>query len=279
MTTPLEDDAIELIRDLIRIDSVNTGEASTIGDGETRAARYVQSRLAEVGIDSELVEPVPGRGSVVARIAGSDPDAEALIVHAHLDVVPVQADDWTHPPFGAEIHDGLLYGRGAVDMKNFAGVILAVAREFARAGVVPRRDLVFAFLADEEAGGTWGAAWLVENRPDLFAGAGDAISEVGGFSVPLAAGRRAYLIATAEKGIGGVTLTARGDAGHASRPRPDDPVTRLAGAVARIGEHRFPVVRTPASSASSRRSARRTARTSPTTGSTPSSTPSGSSAG
>ncbi|MGO1768754.1 MAG: M20/M25/M40 family metallo-hydrolase [Microbacterium sp.] len=246
MTTPLEDDAIELIRDLIRIDSVNTGEASTIGDGETRAARYVQSRLAEVGIDSELVEPVPGRGSVVARIAGSDPDAEALIVHAHLDVVPVQADDWTHPPFGAEIHDGLLYGRGAVDMKNFAGVILAVAREFARAGVVPRRDLVFAFLADEEAGGTWGAAWLVENRPDLFAGAGDAISEVGGFSVPLAAGRRAYLIATAEKGIGGVTLTARGDAGHASRPRPDDPVTRLAGAVARIGEHRFPVVRTPA---------------------------------
>lgn len=246
MAPSLEDDAIELIRDLIRIESVNTGEAATIGDGETRAARYVQERLAEVGIDSELVEPVPGRGSVVARIPGSDPDAEALIVHAHLDVVPVQAEDWTHPPFGAEIHDGVLYGRGAVDMKNFAGVILAAARAFARSGVVPRRDLVFAFLADEEAGGTWGAAWLVEHRPDLFAGAGDAISEVGGFSVPFTPGRRAYLLATAEKGIGGVTLTARGDAGHASRPRPSDPVTRLAGAVARIGEHRFPVVRTPA---------------------------------
>lgn len=242
----LEHESVEFVRDLIRIDSVNTGDPDTIGDGETRAARLVQARLEEVGIETTFVEPIPGRGSVVARVAGSDPDAGALLVHAHLDVVPVAAADWTHPPFGADIVDGLLYGRGAVDMKDFAGVILAVAREFARSGIRPRRDLIFAFLADEEAGGRWGASWIVDNRPDLLAGATEAISEVGGFSVPLVEGRRAYLLATAEKGVGGVVVTARGESGHASRPRPEDPVTRLASAVARIGEHRFPVVHTPA---------------------------------
>ncbi|MGF6823969.1 acetylornithine deacetylase/succinyl-diaminopimelate desuccinylase-like protein [Microbacterium sp. ZKA21] len=242
----LETEAVEFVRDLIRIESVNTAVAETIGDGETRAARYVQERLHEVGISTEFVEPVPGRGSLVARIAGTDPDAAALVVHAHLDVVPVDSAEWVHPPFGAVIEDGLLYGRGAVDMKNFAGVILAVARHLARSGTRPRRDLIFAFLADEESGGVWGAGWLVDNRPDLFHGASEAVSEVGGFSVPLAGDGRAYLLATAEKGVGGVRLTARGEAGHASRPQPDDAVVRLAGAVARIGTHRFPVVRTPA---------------------------------
>jgi len=244
--TLVEDETLEFVRALIRIESVNTGDPDTIGDGETRAARLVQERLEDAGIPTTFLEPVPGRGSVIARLAGTDPDAGALIVHAHLDVVPVDERDWTRPPFGAAIEEGLLYGRGAVDMKNFAGVMLAVAREFARSGSRPRRDLIFAFLADEEAGGRWGASWIVDNRPDLLAGATEAISEVGGFSVPLAEGRRAYLLATAEKGVGGAVLTARGQAGHASRPRPDDPVVRLASAVARIGEHRFPVVRTPA---------------------------------
>ena len=250
MPTPLEDEALALVRDLIRIDSVNTGIAATIGDGETRAARYVQERLAEVGIESELIEPRPGRASLVARIRGSDPDAGALLVHAHLDVVPVDEEDWTHPPFGAEIHDGYLYGRGAVDMKDYAGIVLAVARHFAREGIVPRRDLVLAFLADEESGGVWGAGWLVENRPDLFEGVTEALSEVGGFSVPLTgeAGdeRRAYLLATSEKGVAWSTLTARGHAAHGSRPTDDNAVVRLATAVARVGAHRFPVVRTPA---------------------------------
>jgi len=244
--TLLEDEALRFVRDLIRIDSVNTGDPATIGDGETRAARLVQAALEELGIETVFVEPVPGRGSVVARLRGSDPDAGALIVHAHVDVVPVQAEDWTHDPFGAEIEDGILYGRGAVDMKDYAGVILACARHFVREGIVPRRDLIFVFLADEESGGTWGASWLVDHRPELFAGATEAVSEVGGFSVPLGDGRRAYLLATAEKGVGSAAITARGDAGHASRPLPSDPVTRLAGAVSRIGEHRFPVVRTPA---------------------------------
>lgn len=242
----LETEALAFTRDLIRIDSVNTGIAATIGDGETRAARFVQERLADAGIPAEFVEPRPGRGSVIARVRGSDPAAGALVVHAHLDVVPVDGQEWTHPPFGAEVHDGWLYGRGAVDMKNYAGTILAVARHFGREGIVPRRDLIFAFLADEEAGGVWGAGWLVENRPDLFAGATEALSEVGGFSIPVGDGRRAYLAATSEKGVAWATLTAHGRAGHGSRPTTDNAVVRLARAVAALGGHEFPIVRTPA---------------------------------
>jgi acetylornithine deacetylase/succinyl-diaminopimelate desuccinylase-like protein len=246
MPTPLEDEALEFIRALIRIDSVNTGEAATIGDGETRAALFVKDKLEEVGYHVDLVEPQAGRASVVARLAGADPDAGALVLHAHLDVVPVEEADWTHPPFGAEIHDGILYGRGAVDMKNYAGTILAIARAYRRQRIVPRRDLIFAFFADEEAGGVWGARWIVRNRPELLSGATEAISEVGGFSVPLADDRRAYLVATAEKGVTWATLTARGHAAHGSRPTPDNAVVRVARAVAAVGAHRFPVVRTPA---------------------------------
>ncbi|MBO1900519.1 M20/M25/M40 family metallo-hydrolase [Leucobacter weissii] len=261
MTSLLEEEALEFVRELIRIESVNTGDPATIGDGETRAVRFIQERLREVGIASELIEPRPGRGSLVARIPGSDPGAGALLVHAHVDVVPVEERDWTRPPFAAEIHDGYLYGRGAVDMKNYAGTVLAVARHLARERIAPRRDLVLAFLADEEAGGLWGAGWLVDRRPELFAGVTEAISEVGGFSVPLdgdgrrdedgdeapgADPRRAYLVATSEKGVAWATLTARGRAGHGSRPTEDNAVVRLAGAVRRIGEHRFPIVRSPA---------------------------------
>jgi len=242
----LQHEAVELTRSLLRIDSVNTGIAETIGDGETRAARFVQEQLTEVGVESELIEPRAGRGSVVARLRGSDPSAGALVVHAHLDVVPVEGQEWTYPPFGGEVHDGWLYGRGAVDMKNFAGTILAVARHFARHEITPRRDLIFAFLADEEAGGVWGASWLVDNRPELFAGASEALSEVGGFSIPLDAGRRAYLAATSEKGVAWATLTARGRAAHGSRPTDDNAVVRLSKAVAAVGEHAFPIVRTPA---------------------------------
>jgi acetylornithine deacetylase/succinyl-diaminopimelate desuccinylase-like protein len=255
MDAALEQETIEIARDLIRIESVNTGDPATIGDGEERAARYVRDRLAEVGVSGEFVLPTPGRGSFVVRIPGRDRSAGALLVHTHLDVVPVDAADWSVPPFAAEIreddrHGEVLYGRGAVDMKGFAGTVIAVARELARSGVVPRRDLVLAFLADEEAGGVWGAKWLVENRPELFAGVTEAIGEVGGFSVPLPTAhdgvRRAYLLATAEKGAGWLRLRARGAAGHASTPGADTAVLRLARAVVALGEHRFPVERTDA---------------------------------
>jgi acetylornithine deacetylase/succinyl-diaminopimelate desuccinylase-like protein len=252
MDAAVEQETIEIARDLIRVESVNTGDPATIGDGEERAARYVRDRFHEVGISGEFVLPTPGRGNFVVRIPGRDRSAGALLVHAHLDVVPVDAADWSVPPFAAEIreddaHGEVLYGRGAVDMKGFAGSVVAVARELARSGVIPRRDLVLAFLSDEEAGGVWGAKWLVENRPELFAGVTEAIGEVGGFSVPLPGGeRRAYLLATAEKGAGWVRLRARGAAGHASLPGPDTAVLRLARAVAALGEHRFPVERTDA---------------------------------
>jgi len=247
----LEQETIAIARDLIRIDSVNTGDPATMGDGEERAARYVRDRLAEVGISGEFLLPTPGRGNFIVRIPGRDRSAGALLVHAHLDVVPVDAADWSVPPFAAEVREDdaygeVLYGRGAVDMKGFAAAVVAVARS----GVVPRRDLVLAFLADEEAGGVWGAKWLVENRPDLFAGVTEALGEVGGFSVPLPTAhdgvRRAYLLATAEKGAGWVRLRARGPAGHAATPGPDTAVLRLARAVAALGEHRFPVERTDA---------------------------------
>jgi acetylornithine deacetylase/succinyl-diaminopimelate desuccinylase-like protein len=246
----LEHETIDIVRDLIRIESVNTGDPATIGDGETRAARYVQERLEEVGVTGEFVEATPGRGSLLVRIPGSDPSAGGLLVHAHLDVVPVDPADWSVPPFDADVREDsrygeLLYGRGAVDMKGFAGTVVAVAREWARTGTVPRRDLILAFLADEEAGGVWGARWLVENRPEHFDGATEAIGEVGGFSVPLPAGRdgprRVYLLATAEKAAGWVRLRARGVAGHASRPGRDSAVLRLARAVVKLGEHRFPI--------------------------------------
>jgi len=251
----LEDETIDLVRDLIRIESVNTGDPGTIGDGEARAARYVAERLAEAGIEGEYVEPAPGRGNLVARIRGSDPSAGALLVHAHLDVVPVDAAEWSVPPFAAEVLDDsrygeVLYGRGAVDMKGFAGTVVAVARAMRRARVVPRRDLVLAFFADEEAGGAWGADWLVEHRPDVFAGVTEAIGEVGGFSVPVpGVARRAYLLATAEKGVGWGILRTRGVAGHASRPTRDNAVARIARAVAALHDHEFPLRRTEATAA------------------------------
>lgn len=246
----LERETVEIVRDLIRIETVNTGEPDTIGDGEARAARYVRERLAEVGVYGEYVETTAGRGNLVVRIPGRDRSAGALLAHAHLDVVPVDAAAWSVPPFAAEVRDDVLYGRGAVDMKGFAGTLVAVARELARTDTVPRRDVVLAFFADEEAGGVWGARWLAEHRPELFDGVTEAIGEVGGFSVALPAStggpRRAYLLAAAEKGPGRALLRARGPAGHASRPTTDNAVVRLARAVAALGAHPFPVQRTDA---------------------------------
>jgi len=251
-TALLEAETLRIARDLIRIESVNTGDPRTIGDGEARAARLVQSLLEEAGYETHYAESTPGRGNLVARLAGADASRGALIAHAHLDVVPAEAADWTHPPFAAELHDGFLYGRGALDMKSHAAALVATARAFRREGVVPARDLIFAFFSDEEAGGVWGVRWLIDNRPEWFAGATEAVSEVGGFSVPFG-DRRGYLVATAEKGVGRLDVTARGSAGHGSRPTSDNAITRVARAVAAIGEHRFPLEPTTAAEAFARR--------------------------
>ena len=234
-----EDEVVDLCRDLIRIDSSNPTS------NEREAAEYVAAKLAEVGIEPTLYESEPGRTSVLARIQGADPSRDALLVHGHLDVVPADPSEWSVPPFAGEIVDGLLYGRGAVDMKDMDAMILSVVRNLARTGRKPPRDIVLAFLADEEAGGTKGAHWLVDNKPELFEGCTQAVSEVGGFSVTVAENQRLYLIQTAEKGMAWMKLTARGRAGHGSFLNDDNAVTALTEAVTRIGRHTFPVQLTP----------------------------------
>ncbi|MCW4464909.1 M20/M25/M40 family metallo-hydrolase [Glutamicibacter sp. MNS18] len=243
MTTPeavelMESEAVEFCRKLIQIDTTNFG--GNKGAGELEAARYVAGLLDEVGLETTIYESAPGRANVVTRMAGADRSLPALVVHGHLDVVPAIAEDWSVDPFGAEVIDGMIWGRGAVDMKNMDAMIIAAVRHMRRQGIVPPRDLVIAFFADEEAGGDYGAGWMVQNHPEVFAGATEAISEVGGFSVEIN-GRRAYMLQTAEKGIAWLKLTAAGMAGHGSQINTENAVTRLAGAVSRIGEHQWPL--------------------------------------
>ena len=237
-----QDEVASLCSDLIRIDTSNRGDHS--GPGERAAAEHVAALLAEVGLAPQIFESHPGRASVVTRMAGEDPSRPALLVHGHLDVVPADAADWSTHPFSGDIADGVVWGRGAVDMKDMDAMMLATIRQRMREGRRPPRDVVIAFLADEEAGGTWGAQWLVDNHPRLFEGVTEAIGEVGGFSATIG-GQRLYLIQTAEKGMAWLRLTARGTAGHGSMIQPDNAVTELAETVARIGRHEWPVRLTP----------------------------------
>src|SRR3954471_13127693 len=182
-------EVVDLCRDLIRIDTSNFGDDS--GPGERKAAEYVAGLLDEVGIDSRLYESEPGRTSVVARWGGDQGDG--LLLHGHLDVVPAAAEDWRLDPFSGEIEDGYLWGRGAVDMKDFDAMLLAVVRQRQREGRVPDRPVVLCFTADEEAGGHRGAEVLVNEHPEEFEGITEAVGEVGGFSATVR-GRRIYLI-------------------------------------------------------------------------------------
>ena len=234
-----QDEVVEICRDLIRFESVNDGTGR--GKGEREAAEYVAGQLAEVGLEPQLFESAPGRASVVARIEGEDSSRDALLVHGHLDVVPAEPKAWTYDPFAAEIADGCVWGRGAVDMLDMDAMVLAVVRDRLRTGRRPPRDVVLAFVADEEAGGTYGASWLVDHQPQLFEGCTEGISEVGGFSLSVNDDVRLYMIETAEKGMGWIRLTAEGTAGHGSMLSSDNAVTELCEAVARLGRHRFPV--------------------------------------
>ncbi|WP_243795107.1 M20/M25/M40 family metallo-hydrolase [Saccharopolyspora gloriosae] len=238
-----EDEVVGLASDLIRIDTTNTGDPATLA-GERVAAEYVADKLAEVGYETTYVESGdhPGRGNVIARLPGAGSDRGGLLVHGHLDVVPADASEWSVHPFSGAVQDGYVWGRGAVDMKDMLAMSLAVARRFKRDGITPKRDIVFAFLADEEAGGLQGAQWLADHRPELFEGCTEAISEVGGYSVTFKDGVRAYLVQTAEKGIRWLKLRTRARAGHGSMVHEDNAVTQLAEAVSKLGRHRFPLV-------------------------------------
>ncbi|HEX9065601.1 MAG TPA: M20/M25/M40 family metallo-hydrolase [Streptosporangiaceae bacterium] len=237
-----EREAVEFAAELIRRDTTNHGG----GDGREReAAEYVAELLAGAGLAPVVLEPAPGRANVVARMAGSDPSAGALLVHGHLDVVPADPGAWSVHPFSGEVRDGVLWGRGAVDMKNADAVVIAVVRELARSGRQPVRDLVLAFTADEEDTASYGARWLADKHRDLFEGCTEAIGESGGFAFHAGPGVRLYPIAAGERGTAWLKLTARGTPGHGSRPRSDNAVTRISEAIARISGYEWPVRLTP----------------------------------
>lgn len=239
------DEVVELTQDLIRIDTSNFGE-SDLTVGEAEAADYCAERLREAGWDPHIITTSSDlRRGVALRIEGTNPTLPALVVHGHLDVVPAIAEEWSFPPFAAEIHDGFIWGRGAVDMKNMDAMILAVARSWGRDGFRPNRDIIVVFFPDEEAGMVHGSQWIVQHHPDIFHGATQAIGEVGGFSVDLSPHQRLYPIQTAEKGIAWLRLRAKQRAGHGSLLHPDNAVSDVARAVARIADHDWPVQLTP----------------------------------
>ena len=241
----LENETITLCQEMIRIPSVNHGE----GQGNEKAmAEYVASKLAEVGIKSELIETAPNRVNVVAKIEGADKSRPGLVLHGHIDVVPANASDWSVDPFSGLIKDGFIWGRGAVDMKDMDAMILATVRMWQRTGYKPPRNILLVFFADEEAGSNYGSRWLVKHRPEIFDGYSEAVSEVGGFSVTITGEHRLYLIEAAQKGIQWMKLTAKGTAGHGSFINQDNAVTKVADAVSRIGAYEWPQLETKTSS-------------------------------
>ncbi|PJJ63241.1 M20/M25/M40 family metallo-hydrolase [Compostimonas suwonensis] len=235
--TGLEETA-SIARDLIRFDTTNYGEGRS--KGETEAAEYVAAHLQSLGLETQLFDAAPRRTSVIARVEGRDSSRGALVVHGHTDVVPADPANWSVDPFGGVIADGMLWGRGAVDMKNMDAMILTALGDILRSGRQPARDLVIAFFSDEEAGGVEGSHYLVDSHPELFAGATEAISEVGGYSITLG-GERAYLLQTGEKALVWIKLVARGTAAHGSRVISDNAITKLAEAVARLGRTEWPI--------------------------------------
>ncbi len=239
MTTSISsitDLAIRFLRDLIRIDTTNPP------GNETAAAQYVASVLLGEGLDPVVLEPAPGRGSVIARLRGNGA-ASALLLMSHLDVVPADAKEWDHPPFAAEVADGYIWGRGATDTKGLTAAQLAILLALKREGVPLRRDVILAATADEEAGAANGMAWLAQNHAPLLE-CEYAINEGGGHGMDLA-GRHLYTCQTGEKGVCWMKLTARGTSGHGSMPREDNAVAGLCTAVSRLAQAHLPQHVTP----------------------------------
>lgn len=237
-------EVVDVAADLIRFDTSNFGGGRS--NGEREAAEYVGAYLERLGLPVEYFEPRPRRTNVMARVPGRDPSKSALVVHGHLDVVPAVAEDWSVDPFGGIVRDGMLWGRGAVDMKNMDAMILTAVAGILDAGRQPERDIIVTFFADEEDAGHEGAMLVVDERPEWFAGATEAIGEAGGFSITVADQHPAYLLQVGERSLVWLRLTARGTAGHGMNEHTDNAVTRLTRAIARLGETRFPVQLSPA---------------------------------
>ncbi|MBI3725687.1 M20/M25/M40 family metallo-hydrolase [bacterium] len=238
----LKDEAVSHLQNLLRIDTTNPP------GNETAAATYMKKVLEDAGIPATVHEPVPGRGSVVARLKATAPtlggiapgDAGGpLLMISHLDVVPAERAQWSHDPFSGEIAGGCVWGRGAVDMKSLAALSLTCVLHLKRRGVALRRDVVLAGVADEEAGSDKGSRWLVAHEPDALR-AEWALCEVGGFTLHVE-GKRVYPIQVAERGVAWLRLTAEGKPGHGSLPHADNAVLRLARAVGRLHPRALPV--------------------------------------
>ncbi len=235
--TDLEETAA-IAQRLIQFDTTNYGEGNS--KGETEAAEYLGSLLEAMGLKPEYFDAAPGRTSVIARVEGADRSKPALVVHGHTDVVPADPANWTVDPFGGVIQDGMLWGRGAVDMKDMDAMMITALQDILGSGQRPARDLVIAFFSDEENGGVYGSQWMIDQHPELFAGATEAISEVGGYSVH-PNGKRSYLLQTGEKSLVWIKLVARGRAAHGSRLILDNAITKLAEAVATLGREDWPI--------------------------------------
>ena len=256
--TPADADAcIERLRDLIRIPSVNPpdgGPGVAAGrdprGGETAVAAYCAELLSGAGIEAQVLEAAPGRGSCFARLPATVPDPDPpIVLLSHVDVVPVDEESWAHDPFGGELIDGVIWGRGAIDMKDMLAMELGVMLALHRSGADRRRDVILAAVADEEAGGEFGALHWVRTRPDLFGDArgrpaAAALNEIGGYPIHLG-GRRFYAIQVAEKGILWTRISATGTPGHGSMPHPDNPTVKLARAVTRLADAPQPMRLTP----------------------------------
>lgn len=237
--TPPQNTASETLRlaqELIRIDTTNFGGGNAVG--EELAAQYIEGFLDGLGLKPKIFSSAPSRTNLIARVPGRERSLAPLIVHGHLDVVPAIAEDWSVDPFAAVIKDGFLWGRGAVDMKNMNAMILSSVAELLRSGVLPRRELILAFFADEEDGGAFGSEFMVKNHAEQFRGARHAISEVGGYSVQVGT-KRAYLIQTGEKAMIWLKVRARGRAGHGSRLLAENAILKLAEALCRLGSHEW----------------------------------------
>jgi acetylornithine deacetylase/succinyl-diaminopimelate desuccinylase-like protein len=228
---------VELLRALLRFDTTNPP------GNEAECIAFLADHLRTLGVEPEVLSPSPSRANLVARVPGGDGGQPPLLLNGHVDVVVAEAGRWRHPPFAAEVHDGAVWGRGAVDMKHMVAMSVAVVGLLARLGASLRRDLKLAVVADEEAGCAAGSAWLVDHHPDEVK-AGHALGEVGGATSYLG-GRPFYPIQVAEKGVAWLRATATGVSGHGSIPRDDNAVVRLSEFLSRVGRRRLPVHPSP----------------------------------
>jgi acetylornithine deacetylase/succinyl-diaminopimelate desuccinylase-like protein len=225
------DETVALLRALLRFDTTNPP------GNELPCARHVADWLRDAGLEPVVLESQPGRGNVVTRVKGSGA-LPPLVLVAHLDVVPADRGRWTRDPFGGEVHDGWIWGRGAVDMKHMAAMSMVVLKLLRARGAALVRDVIFAAVSDEEAGCDRGSRFLVDEHPDLVR-AEYMLGEVGGATTHIG-GKRFYPVMVAEKGICHVRMKVRGEPGHGSMPREDSAVVRLAEAIVQVGRTRLP---------------------------------------